>query len=80
MTTNIPISKDLIINPESTIKYASSVGVGEDGNEIRLIIINKRLINKNDELEMINESDLQVILNRNTAIELKNILNQYLNE
>ena len=66
------------INPNSQLLYASSVGVGEDNDEIRLIFVNKKLVNGEDKIEMVNESNLQVILNRNAAIGLKDLLNQYL--
>ena len=40
---NIPVKKNMIIDPDSEIIYASSVGVGADDDEIRLILFNKRL-------------------------------------
>lgn len=40
---NIPVNKNMIIDPDSEIIYASSVGVGADDDEIRLILFNKRL-------------------------------------
>jgi len=75
---DIPIKKGVKINPNSQLLYASSVGVGEDNDEIRLIFVNKKLVNGEDKIEMVNESNLQVILNRNAAIGLKDLLNQYL--
>ena len=75
---DIPIKKGVKINPNSQLLYASAVGVGEDNDEIRLIFVNKKLVNGEDKIEMVNESNLQVILNRNAAIGLKDLLNQYL--
>ncbi len=75
---DIPIKKGVRINPNSQLLYASSVGVGEDNDEIRLIFVNKKLVNNEDKIEMVNESNLQVILNKNAAIGLKDLLNQYL--
>ena len=33
---NITINKNMIINPDSELIYASSVGVGADNDEVRL--------------------------------------------
>ena len=75
---DIPIKKGVKINPNSELHYASSVGVGEDNDEIRLIFVNKKLVNNEDDIELVNESNLQVILNRNAAIGLKELLCKYL--
>lgn len=75
---DIPLKKDVQINPNSHLHYASSVGVGEDNDEIRLIFVNKKLVTNNGEIELVNESDLQVILNKNAAKGLKELLNNYL--
>ena len=75
---DIPIKKGVRINPNRDIHYASSVGVGEDNDEIRLIFVNKKLVNNEDDIELVNESNLQVILNRNAAIGLKELLCKYL--
>ena len=75
---DIPIKKGVKINPNSELHYASSVGVGEDNDEIRLIFVNKKLVNNNEEIELINESNLQVILSKNAAIGLKELLTNYL--
>lgn len=75
---DIPIKKGVKINPNSQLLYASSVGVGEDNEEIRLIFVNKKLVNDGEKIEMVNESNLQVILNKNAAIGLKDLLNHYL--
>ncbi|AMK15576.1 hypothetical protein [Methanobrevibacter olleyae] len=76
----IPINNNLIIKPDSEVLYASSVGIGEDKNEIRLILINKKLVNNKNDLELINESNLQIILNKKTAKDLKNLLDDYFEE
>lgn len=75
---DIPIKKGVKINPNSQLLYASSVGVGEDNEEIRLIFVNKKLVSDGEKIEMVNESNLQVILNKNAAIGLKDLLNHYL--
>lgn len=75
---DIPIKKGVRINPNCEIHYASSVGVGEDNDDIRLIFVNKKLVNNEDDIELVNESNLQVILNRNAAIGLKELLCKYL--
>ena len=44
-----------------------------------IILVNKKLNNdENGNLEIIHESDMQIILNKNTAIELKNLLEKYI--
>ena len=75
---NIPVNKNMIIDPDSEIIYASSVGVGADDDEIRLILFNKRLTSDGRNIEVINESDTQIILNKTTALELKELLEQHL--
>lgn len=75
---NIPINKNMIIDPDSEIIYASSVGVGADDDEIRLILFNKRLTSNGENIEVINESDTQIILNKTTALKLKELLEQHL--
>jgi hypothetical protein len=75
---NIPVNKNMIIDPDSEIIYASSVGVGADDDEIRLILFNKRLTSDGGNIEVINESDTQIILNKTTALKLKELLEQHL--
>lgn len=75
---NIPVNKNMIIDPDSEIIYASSVGVGADDDEIRLILFNKRLTSNGENIEVINESDTQIILNKTTALKLKELLEQHL--
>ena len=75
---NIPVNKNMIIDPDSEIIYASSVGVGADDDEIRLILFNKRLTSDGENIEVINESDTQIILNKTTALKLKELLKQHL--
>lgn len=77
---NIQINKNMVINPNSDIIYASSIGVGGDNEEVRLILFNKRLISNGDEIEIINESNTQIILNKSSAMKLKELLNQHLTE
>lgn len=75
---NIPVNKNMIINSDSEIIYASSVGVGVDDDEVRLILFNKRLTSDGENIEIINESDTQIILNKTTALKLKELLEQQL--
>ncbi|MBO6123274.1 MAG: hypothetical protein J6P09_05500 [Methanobrevibacter sp.] len=70
----------MIIDHDSEIIYASSIGVGGDEEEIRLILFNKRLISNEEGMEIINESDTQIIINKSTARKLKELLTQQLNE
>ena len=71
---NIPVNKNMIIDPDSEIIYASSVGVGADDDEVRLILFNKRLTSDGENIEVVNESDTQIILNKTTALKLKRII------
>ena len=80
MNENIQINKNMILSPDSQLIYASSVGVGADDEEIRLILFNKRLTSEGENIEIINESNTQIILNRTTAFKLKELLDQHLNE
>ena len=68
----------MIIDPDSEIIYASSVGVGADDDEIRLILFNKRLTSDGENIEVVKESDTQIILNKTTALKLKELLEQHL--
>ena len=72
---NISLKKGIVINPNSEIVYASNIGLGGDDEEFQLIFVNKRLINEGEDLKLINESNLQVIINKKTAKQLKELLN-----
>lgn len=78
MNENIQVNKNMIIDPDSELIYASSVGVGADDEEIRLILFNKRLTSDGENIEIINKSDTQIILNRSAAFKLKELLDQHL--
>ena len=78
MHENIQINKNIIIDPDSELIYASSVGVGADNEEVRLILFNKRLTSDGENIEILNESDTQIILNRPAAFKLKELLDQHL--
>lgn len=75
---NVVVKRKHKINPDSELIYASAVGVGGDSEEIRIILFNKKVISENDDLEMINESNYQLILNKKTARNLEKLLRQYL--
>ena len=74
---NIPFDDNVRINDDSKVFHASSLGVGGVNDEIRIILCNKKLINDEKGFKMINESDVQVVLDKKTAIDLKNLLEQY---
>lgn len=73
----IQINSNINIKTESEVIHASSFGVGGDDEEVRLIIVNNKLINKNDNFELISESDLQIVMSPATAIKLKDMLENY---
>lgn len=75
---NVQVNKNMIIDSDSELIYASSVGVGADDEEVRLILFNKRLTSDGETIEMINESDTQIILNRAAAFRLKELLDHHL--
>lgn len=77
---NITINKNMIINPNSELIYASSVGVGADNDEVRLILFNKRLTSDGKNIEIINESNTQIILNKSSAFKLKELLDEHLKD
>lgn len=77
---NVIIKKNMEINPDSEIIYSSSVAVGGDEEEVRLILFNKRLASTEEGIEMITESDTQIVMNRSTAAKLKDLLSEYLKE
>ena len=80
MENNIAINKNMMINSDSEIIYASSVGVGADNDEVRLILFNKRLTSDGENIEVINESNTQIILNKSTALRLSELLDDYLRD
>ena len=73
----IQINSNINIKNESEVIHTSSIGVGGDDEEVRLIIVNNKLINKNDNFELISESDLQIVMSPATAIKLKDMLENY---
>jgi hypothetical protein len=77
---NVIIKKNMEIDPDSEIIYSSSVAVGGDEEEARLILFNKRLASTEEGIEMITESDTQIVMNRSTAAKLKDLLSEYLKE
>jgi len=77
---SIQVNGNMIIDPDSELLYASSIGIGGDDEEVRLILFNKRLISNEGEMEIITESDTQIILNKTCARRLNQLLTQYLSE
>ena len=76
---NIPIS-NITINPQSEIIHTSSVGVGGDSEEIRILLFNKRIISQENKIEITTESNTQIVMNKKTALQLKELLENYLEE
>ena len=77
---DVDIKSRININDDSKVVYASSFGVGGNNEELRLIVINNKLVNDGDDIELINESDLQIVMNYNTAIKLNQLLNKYISQ
>lgn len=77
---NVNVKSKINIDDNSKVVYASSFGVGGNNEELRLIVINDKLVNNGDDVELINESDLQIVMNYNTAIKLNQLLNKYISQ
>lgn len=76
--SDIPYDEKVKINKESKVVHASSFGVGGANEEIRVIVCDKKLISEGDDFKLINASDLQIVMDKKTAIDLKNLLEQYI--
>lgn len=74
---DIPYDVGVKINEGSDVIHASSFGVGGSEDEIRIIVCDKKLINRDDKFKLINESNLQIVMDKKTAIDLKNLLERY---
>ena len=77
---NVQVNEKMLIDSDSELIYSSSVGVGSDDEEVRLILFNKRLVSDGENMEIVNDSDMQIILNKSTALKLRDLLNEHLNE
>ncbi len=77
---NADIKSKINIDDNSKVVYASSFAVGGNNEELRLIVVNNKLVNDGEDIELINESDLQVVMNYNTAIKLNKLLNKYITQ
>lgn len=77
---DVNVKSKINIYNNSKVIYASSFGVGGDNEELRLIVINNKLVNNGDDVELISESDLQIVMNYNTAIKLNKLLNKYISQ
>ena len=77
---NVDIKSKINIDDNSKVVYASSFVVGGNNEELRLIVVNNKLVNDGDDIELINESDLQIVMNYNTAIKLNKLLNKYISQ
>lgn len=73
----IPYDETVIINKNSKVVYASSFGIGGSNDEIRMIICDKKLISSENGFKLINESHLQIVMDKKVAKDLKNLLEQY---
>lgn len=77
---NVDVKSKIIIDDNSKVVYASSFGVGGNNEELRLIVIKDKLVNGDEDMELINESDLQIVMNYNTAMKLSMLLNKYISQ
>ncbi len=75
--SDIPYDETVKINEDSKVVHASSFGVGGANDEIRIIICDKKLITDEDGFKLINESDLQIVMDKKTANDLKSLLEKY---
>lgn len=75
--SDIPYDETVKINEDSKVVHASSFGVGGANDEIRIIICDKKLITDEDGFKLINESDLQIVMDKKTANDLKSLLEEY---
>lgn len=75
--SDVPYDVKVRIDNDSRVAYASSFGVGGSNDEIRIIVCDKKLINDGEDFKLINESDLQIIMSKKTAKDLKNLLERY---
>ncbi|SDA42995.1 hypothetical protein [Methanobrevibacter millerae] len=76
---NVPTKEGIRISSNSKVVNISHVGVGGSDDEIMIIPVNKKLKNNEQgDLEIIYESDMQIILNKKTATELKKLLDKYI--
>ncbi|MBQ9026654.1 MAG: hypothetical protein IJ104_09850 [Methanobrevibacter sp.] len=69
---------ELNISKDSTVIFASDFGVGANNEEIRLIVVNNKLISDESSYKLVSESDLQIVMNHSTALKLRNLLNEYI--
>lgn len=75
--SDIPYDESVRINKDSKVVHASSFGVGGTNEEIRIIICDKKLITDEKGFKLINESDLQIVMDKKTANDLKSLLEEY---
>lgn len=75
--SDVPYEEMVKINIDSKVVYASSFGVGGSNDEIRILVCDKKLINDDDNFKLVNESELQIVMNKKTAKDLKNLLERY---
>ncbi|MDL2270629.1 hypothetical protein LJC03_02350 [Methanobrevibacter sp. OttesenSCG-928-I08] len=77
----VKINENLNIRQDSDVLYASEIGVGANDQELRLIIVNQKLVNNdNGNLEFINESKLQIAMKPEAAINLNKFLTKYIEQ
>lgn len=76
--SDIPYDEKVKINKDSKVVYASSFGVGGADDEIRVIVFDKKLIADDEDFKLINVSDLQIVMDKKTAHDLKNLLEEYI--
>ena len=74
---DVPFDDIDIISKDSKVVHASSFGVGGASDEIRIIVFDKKLISEGSEFKLVKESDLQIVMDKKLARDLKNLLEQY---
>ena len=75
--SNVPYDEEVKINKDSKVVHASSFGVGGVDDEIRIIICDKKLVSDENGFKLVNESNFQIVMDKNTAKDLKHLLEQY---
>lgn len=76
--SDIPYDEEVKINENSKVVHASSFGLGGFSDEIRIIVCDKKLVCNDNGFKIINESNLQLVISKKTAKDLKNLLDEYI--
>ena len=76
--SDISYDEEVKINENSKVVHASSFGLGGSSDEIRIIVCDKKLVCNDNGFKIINESNLQLVISKKTAKDLKNLLDEYI--